>query len=267
MRNRGPDARRCIGHDQPLANNLLDRTGPVGHAPGQLDRVRLCAASRAEPAATATLSAPSYSAAAQPGSPAPPPARSCRASASSPVPVAAVLRAIPGFRPGRPPPSRPIPLPVRPKCRSSGWWRKSKPATRRWKPPQAAWRAAAERYPQVTAWDDPMFGFTVSPGGVGLEQNGGWMVEASQKVPWAGKRALRARRPAPKPMPPAATWAMPGCNWPRPPRWPWPTTTRRRGRRKSIAPRPTLLQRVSPDRQEQVRSGAGHPAGRAPGRR
>ena len=36
-----------------------------------------------------------------------------------------------------------------------------------------------------------MFGFAVSPGGVGLEQSGGWMVEASQKMPWAGKRALR----------------------------------------------------------------------------
>ena len=56
---------------------------------------------------------------------------------------------------------------------------------------QAAWRAAAERYPQVISLEDPMFGFAVSPGGVGLEQNGGWMVEASQKLPWAGKRALR----------------------------------------------------------------------------
>ncbi|MGO8689887.1 MAG: TolC family protein [Thermoguttaceae bacterium] len=55
----------------------------------------------------------------------------------------------------------------------------------------AAWRAAAERPAQATAWDDPMFGFSVCPGGVGLEQNGGWMVEASQKVPWAGKQALR----------------------------------------------------------------------------
>jgi outer membrane protein TolC len=55
----------------------------------------------------------------------------------------------------------------------------------------AAWRAAAERYPQVISLDDPMFGFTVCPDGAGREQNGGWMVEASQKIPWAGKRALR----------------------------------------------------------------------------
>ena len=33
-------------------------------------------------------------------------------------------------------------------------------------------------------------------------------------------------------------WPTPGCNWPRPPKSPWPTTTRRCGRRKSIAPRP-----------------------------
>ena len=37
-----------------------------------------------------------------------------------------------------------------------------------------------------------MFGFAVSPGGVGLQQNGGWMVEASQKLPWAGKRRCGA---------------------------------------------------------------------------
>ncbi len=55
----------------------------------------------------------------------------------------------------------------------------------------AAWRAAAERYPQAISLDDPMFGFALSPGGVGREDNGGWMVEASQKIPWSGKRALR----------------------------------------------------------------------------
>ena len=55
----------------------------------------------------------------------------------------------------------------------------------------AAWRAAAERYPQAISLDDPMFGFALSPGGVGREDNGGWMVEASQKIPWCGKRALR----------------------------------------------------------------------------
>jgi outer membrane protein TolC len=55
----------------------------------------------------------------------------------------------------------------------------------------AAWRAAAERYPQAVSLEDPMVGFLVGPGGVGLDQGGGWMVEASQKIPWSGKRALR----------------------------------------------------------------------------
>ena len=55
----------------------------------------------------------------------------------------------------------------------------------------AAWRAAAQRYPQMVSLDDPMFAFMIGPGGVGQMDGGGWMVEASQKLPWAGKRALR----------------------------------------------------------------------------
>jgi outer membrane protein TolC len=55
----------------------------------------------------------------------------------------------------------------------------------------AAWRAATERYPQVVSLDDPMFVSMIGPQGVGTDNGGGWMVEASQKIPWAGKRALR----------------------------------------------------------------------------
>lgn len=47
----------------------------------------------------------------------------------------------------------------------------------------AAWQAAAERYPQVVALDDPMFTYMQ-----GLPM--GWMVEGSQRVPWPGKRTL-----------------------------------------------------------------------------
>ncbi len=54
-----------------------------------------------------------------------------------------------------------------------------------------AWRAATERYPQVVSLDDPMFAFMISPSGVGMDNGGGWMVQASQKIPWAGKRCLR----------------------------------------------------------------------------
>ncbi len=54
-----------------------------------------------------------------------------------------------------------------------------------------AWRAATERYPQMVSLDDPMFEFMISPSGVGRDNGGGWMVQGSQKIPWAGKRALR----------------------------------------------------------------------------
>ena len=55
----------------------------------------------------------------------------------------------------------------------------------------AAWRAAAARYPQAVSLDDPMFAYMIGPRGVGMDNGGGWMVEASQKLPWPGKRALR----------------------------------------------------------------------------
>ena len=48
----------------------------------------------------------------------------------------------------------------------------------------AAWQAAAQRYPQAISLDDPMFGFMVG-------MPAGYMVEASQKLPWPGKRSLR----------------------------------------------------------------------------
>lgn len=60
----------------------------------------------------------------------------------------------------------------------------------------SAWRAAAERYPQVVSFDDPMFTGMIGPQGLGMEDGGGWMVQASQAVPWAGKRALRGNAAA-----------------------------------------------------------------------
>ncbi len=56
----------------------------------------------------------------------------------------------------------------------------------------AAAEAAAARYPQVTSLDDPMLGVSVAPGAWGSnEVNGGYRLEASQKLPFPGKRALR----------------------------------------------------------------------------
>jgi outer membrane protein TolC len=56
----------------------------------------------------------------------------------------------------------------------------------------SAWRAAANRYPQVVSLDDPMLTYMITPtNGLGADNGGGWMVQGSQKIPWAGKRALR----------------------------------------------------------------------------
>ena len=55
----------------------------------------------------------------------------------------------------------------------------------------AAWRMAAERYPQMISLDDPMFSYMLGTEGLGPE--GGWMVMGSQKIPWFGKRQLRGR--------------------------------------------------------------------------
>ena len=56
----------------------------------------------------------------------------------------------------------------------------------------AAWRAAALRYPQEVALDDPMFGTMLGPGSWGDPTvDSAYMVEASQKLPWPGKRQLR----------------------------------------------------------------------------
>ncbi|MCC6494416.1 MAG: TolC family protein [Pirellulales bacterium] len=56
----------------------------------------------------------------------------------------------------------------------------------------AAWRAAAQRYPQQVALDDPMFGFMLGPGSWGNDEvEDAYTLEASQKIPWPGKRYIR----------------------------------------------------------------------------
>lgn len=56
----------------------------------------------------------------------------------------------------------------------------------------AAWQAASQRYPQVTALDDPMFGVMFAPASIGSKTvEDAYALEASQKIPWHGKRALR----------------------------------------------------------------------------
>ncbi len=56
----------------------------------------------------------------------------------------------------------------------------------------AAWRAAAERCPQEISLDDPMFGLMLGPGSWGSDEvETAYTLEASQKIPWPGKRQLR----------------------------------------------------------------------------
>jgi outer membrane protein TolC len=58
----------------------------------------------------------------------------------------------------------------------------------------AAWQAAAQKYPQAISLDDPMIGAMLGPATFGSNDvDFGWMVDASQKVPWPGKRPLRGR--------------------------------------------------------------------------
>ena len=56
----------------------------------------------------------------------------------------------------------------------------------------AAWQAAAYRYPQVVALEDPMFATTIAPASLGSRDvESAYALEVSQKLSWSGKRALR----------------------------------------------------------------------------
>lgn len=58
----------------------------------------------------------------------------------------------------------------------------------------AAWRSAAQRYPQAVALDDPMFMAMMAPASFGSSDvESAYVLEGSQKIPWFGKRAARGR--------------------------------------------------------------------------
>ncbi len=58
----------------------------------------------------------------------------------------------------------------------------------------AAWRAAAQRYPQAVALDDPMFMAMMAPASFeSPDVESAYVLEGSQKIPWFGKRAARGR--------------------------------------------------------------------------
>ncbi len=60
----------------------------------------------------------------------------------------------------------------------------------------AAWSAAANKYPQAIALDDPMFQSMYAPATWNAASNvqGSYYFGVAQKIPWAGKRALRGNQ-------------------------------------------------------------------------
>ena len=59
----------------------------------------------------------------------------------------------------------------------------------------AAWGAASERCPQVVALEDPIFQSMLAPGSFPSASSvqASYLIGISQKIPWAGKRALRGQ--------------------------------------------------------------------------
>jgi cobalt-zinc-cadmium efflux system outer membrane protein len=57
---------------------------------------------------------------------------------------------------------------------------------------RSAWQAAVERYPQVTALDDPQLSYGFAPGTIGSRTlDYGQKIDLSQKIPWPGTLAAR----------------------------------------------------------------------------
>jgi outer membrane protein TolC len=58
----------------------------------------------------------------------------------------------------------------------------------------AGWQAAAQRYPQAVALDDPMFMMMTAPASLNSPTTeGAYILELRQKLPWFGKRGLRGQ--------------------------------------------------------------------------
>jgi hypothetical protein len=60
----------------------------------------------------------------------------------------------------------------------------------------AAWGAAAQKYPQAVALDDPMFQSMYAPESFSSSSNvqSSYYLGVAQKIPWAGKRGLRGQQ-------------------------------------------------------------------------
>ncbi|HVC92655.1 MAG TPA: TolC family protein, partial [Pirellulales bacterium] len=59
----------------------------------------------------------------------------------------------------------------------------------------ATWRAASQRYPQAVSLEDPMFNSMFAPASFASNQvQPAYILGASQKIPWRGKRPLRGEQ-------------------------------------------------------------------------
>ena len=77
----------------------------------------------------------------------------------------------------------------------------------------AAWKAAQDRYPQVTSLDDPMFGATGSPRVSRTRTTAAIVSRSRRKSPGAASWPCTATTPWPRPAPPATTWKTCACSW------------------------------------------------------
>ncbi len=74
-----------------------------------------------------------------------------------------------------------------------------------------AWQAAAERYPQVVSLDDPMLDLMMAPATIGAPDTAfAYVIQGRQKIPWHGKRQLRAKSPSTRAGRCFRTWRTPG---------------------------------------------------------
>jgi len=59
----------------------------------------------------------------------------------------------------------------------------------------AAWRAAAQQYPQAVSLEDPMFSSMAAPASFNNDElESAYALQGGQKLPWFGKRAARGRQ-------------------------------------------------------------------------
>ena len=77
----------------------------------------------------------------------------------------------------------------------------------------AAWRASAQRYPQVIALDDPMFMAMAAPSSFSSNDvESAYAFQLNQKFQWYGKRQAQGGKLRPNPTSQCTTWKTAACD-------------------------------------------------------